>query len=128
MSPKALTRLAVIGLTALIAGSACRDEPPAQRESWSGLILATGHVLFLSFETKDSAVEGTGRLTALREVGDEPLTLTGVRMGDSLSLVLGRPGGGSYQLRARYVRNGLGLEGRLDGGPFVAQVPIFRRE
>ena len=119
-----IVRAAAIPLAFVLSTTTCKSSvAPAGTERWAA-DLANQRVLFMTIQVRGADVSGTGTLAALTNPGGEPLTLTGTRRADSLSITYRRQTADPFHLVGRYT--GPGIVGVLDGAEFVQASVSFR--
>jgi hypothetical protein len=112
---------------AVIVGTATRNGStvPHSGERWVADLATSRQVLFMDLTRRGSDVTGTGTLGDLTNPGSEPLTLTGMRTADSLTITFRRQTAELFPFNGRYA--GVGIMGVLDGAVFVQLAVAFRR-
>ncbi len=116
------------------ASAACRltGEPSARRVQWVADITARGQVLFMSIDTTQGIVGGTGSVGSLTGTGGDPLTIAGLRAADSLHLTFAKDAVPSFTFSGAFTYVGpnrtlVGIGGRLNGGGYTNTSVAFRR-
>ena len=102
------------------------DRGVAPTEWWVADLVQTQQVLFMTFTIRNGSVSGTGSLSHLTNNASEPLTVSGRRTPDSLSVAFARGQdlrftfGGSYGTSS--------LQGILHGSEFDSVAVLFRQQ
>ena len=102
------------------------DRGVAPTEWWVADLVQTQQVLFMAFTIRSGSVSGTGSLSHLTNNVSEPLTVSGTRTPDSLSVAFAHGQdlrftfGGSYGTSS--------LQGILHGSEFDSVAVLFRQQ